>query len=113
MPALLFAKKPSTVHLSGGTYNPLAPPAHFLQRAYCRAMVDLGADIDVELERFGFYPAGGGEVVARIEPCQALKPAHFLERGEPRAAYAESFIAGLPPHLARVRTRWRQVYWAK
>ena len=40
----------------------MAPPAHFLQRAYCRAMADMGASIDIRLNRFGFYPAGGGEV---------------------------------------------------
>jgi RNA 3'-terminal phosphate cyclase (ATP) len=96
MPALLFAPTASTVKLSGGTHNPLAPPAQFLQRSYCRKMAEMGASIDVELKRFGFYPAGGGEVVARIEPCKALRPMHWLERGERVKAYAEAFVAGIP-----------------
>jgi len=101
MPALLFAPSVSTVRLSGGTHNPLAPPAHFLQRAYCRAMADMGVDIRITLERFGFYPAGGGEVVAQIHPCARLQPMHWLDRGAQTAHHAEAFIAGLPVHLAR------------
>jgi RNA 3'-terminal phosphate cyclase (ATP) len=34
LPALLAADAPSTVKISGGTHNAMAPPVHFLQRAY-------------------------------------------------------------------------------
>jgi RNA 3'-terminal phosphate cyclase (ATP) len=101
MPALLFADGPSAVHVSGGTHNPMAPPAQFLQRAYCRAMADLGASIDIRLNRFGFYPAGGGEIVASIEPCKQLQPFEWMTRGERKAAFAESFIAGVPANVAK------------
>ena len=33
LPALLHAHAPSTIHITGGTHQPLAPPVHFLQRA--------------------------------------------------------------------------------
>jgi RNA 3'-terminal phosphate cyclase (ATP) len=105
MPALLFADKPSTVHVSGGTHNPLAPPTHFLQRAYCPAMAEMGAGIDVDLQRFGFYPAGGGEAMARITPNKALKAMDWIERGALKSSYAEAFIAGLPAHLARAELK--------
>jgi RNA 3'-terminal phosphate cyclase (ATP) len=101
MPALLFANTPSTVQVNGGTHNPMAPPAQFLQRAYCRAMADMGATIDIQLKRFGFYPAGGGEVVAHITPCAQLNPFEWISRGERKAAYAESFIAGVPLSVAK------------
>jgi RNA 3'-terminal phosphate cyclase (ATP) len=101
LPALLFADAPSTVQVSGGTHNPLAPPAQFLQRAYCRAMADMGVSIDIRLNRFGFYPAGGGEVVAGIAPCKELRPFEWMVRGERRAAFAESFIAGVPANVAK------------
>jgi RNA 3'-terminal phosphate cyclase (ATP) len=61
----------------------------------------MGADIRITLDRFGFYPAGGGEVMAQIHPCDKLKPMHWLDRGALTANYAEAFIAGLPAHLAR------------
>jgi len=60
VPALLYAPGESVVRVSGGTHNSKAPPAEFLQRAYGRAMADMGAQVEFHLERTGFYPAGGG-----------------------------------------------------
>jgi RNA 3'-terminal phosphate cyclase (ATP) len=100
VPALLLADGPSQVEVCGGTHNPMAPPAHFLQRAYSRALADMGADVDFKLKRFGFFPAGGGELVADIQPCGQLQPFEWMARGECKAAYAESFIARLPSSVA-------------
>jgi RNA 3'-terminal phosphate cyclase (ATP) len=100
MPILLFAPVASTVRLSGGTHNPFAPPAQFLQRSYCCKMAEMGADIAIDLERFGFYPAGGGEVTARISPCIGLRRMDWLARGERVGGYAESFVAAVPPSVA-------------
>lgn len=101
LPALLYADQPSVVHISGGTHNPMAPPAQFLQRAYGRILKDMGANVDIELKRFGFYPAGGGEIIAKVEPCASLRSIELMERGERLATYAESFVAGVPAHVAR------------
>jgi RNA 3'-terminal phosphate cyclase (ATP) len=86
---------------TGGTHNPMAPPLQFLQRTYARALADMGATIDRQLERFGFYPAGGGVVTARVEPCAQLRPCAWMSRGARRAAYAESFVAGVPGRVAQ------------
>lgn len=99
--ALLFADRPSVLHISGGTHNPMAPPAHFLQRAYGRVLAAMGASVDFELKRLGFFPAGGGELEVRIQPCSALAPIDMLDRGERIDAYAESYIAGVPFNVAR------------
>lgn len=101
LPALLTADSPSTIALSGGTHNPMAPPAQFLQRAYNRVLKRMGADIDIELHRFGFYPAGGGEISATVRPCPQLIPVNLYTRGEPIAAYAESFVANVPASVAK------------
>jgi RNA 3'-terminal phosphate cyclase (ATP) len=101
LPALLMAEQPSTLHLSGGTHNPMAPPVQFLQRAFCRLLAEMGAQVDLRLERFGFYPAGGGEVIASVRPCAQLQPRMWMERGERKAAYAESFTAGIPARVAQ------------
>lgn len=101
LPALLFADAPSTVHVSGGTHNPMAPPAHFLQRAYGRVLAAMGASVQFELTRFGFYPAGGGEIVLTVAPCGRLHPIDLLVRGERVAAYAESCVAAVPLNVAR------------
>jgi RNA 3'-terminal phosphate cyclase (ATP) len=101
LPALLYGGAPSTVRISGGTHNPMAPPVEFLQRAYCRVLASMGARVEIDLLRAGFYPAGGGLVVASITPCAALRPIELLSRGKRFAGYAESIVAGVPASVAR------------
>ena len=101
LPALLYADEPSMIHITGGTHNAMAPPAHFLQRAYGRVLAQMGAKVDFELKRFGFYPAGGGEIVARVEPCKQLTSIDLMARGERLNGYAESFVAGVPVNVAK------------
>ncbi len=101
LPALLYADTPSTVTVSGGTHNPKAPPAEFLQRAYGRAMAAMGARIEFRLERHGFYPAGGGIMSASVQPCAQLQQLALLAPGARRDGYAESFIAAVPYSVAQ------------
>ncbi|MES2264958.1 MAG: RNA 3'-terminal phosphate cyclase [Pseudomonadota bacterium] len=101
LPALLYADAPSVVLVSGGTHNPMAPPAQFLQFSYGRALAALGAEIGIELLRYGFYPAGGGEVRATVQPCAQLRRIELMSPGERRSEYAESFVAAVPPGVAR------------
>lgn len=72
LPALLYGAAPSTVRITGGTHNPMAPPVQFLQRAYCRVLAAMGARINIELLRAGFYPAGGGKFQASCRPSVAF-----------------------------------------
>ncbi|MFZ6758587.1 RNA 3'-terminal phosphate cyclase [Undibacterium sp. Ji50W] len=101
VPALLYADAPSTIRITGGTHNDMAPPAQFLQKAYGRVLQQMGAEVSFELKRYGFFPAGGGEIIARISPCKRLKKLDMLERGERLKGYAESFIAGVPADVAK------------
>jgi RNA 3'-terminal phosphate cyclase (ATP) len=101
LPALLFCDTPSTVRITGGTHNPMAPPVQFLQRAYCRVLRAMGASIDIDILRSGFYPAGGGVVVASVAPCSGLRPLELLSRGKRLSGYAESIITGVPASVAR------------
>lgn len=101
VPALLYASRPSTVRISGGTHNAMAPPVEFLQRAYARVLASMGASIDIALLRAGFYPAGGGEVLTTVQPCARLQEIDLTERGEALDAYAEALVAGIPPSVAQ------------
>lgn len=97
---LLLAGQPSSVHLCGGTHNPAAPPADFLQRAFLPLLQRMGARVELRLERHGFYPAGGGELKVLIQPCARLAPLQLTERGALLDYYAEALLAGLPLHIA-------------
>lgn len=100
LPALLAAGVEARLHLSGGTHNPLAPPADFLQYAYLPQLQRMGVDIEMNLLRHGFYPAGGGEWELRLGAGNQLQPLHLLERGELRQASGEALIASLPVSIA-------------
>jgi RNA 3'-terminal phosphate cyclase (ATP) len=101
-PALMLADAPSQLRLGGGTHNPMAPPFHFLERCFAPLLAKLGAASTLKLRRLGFYPAGGGEMDARIEPArEALMPFDLCERGPLREAFAECFAPALPRAVAR------------
>jgi RNA 3'-terminal phosphate cyclase (ATP) len=99
IPALLFAEQSAIVTVTGGTHNPKAPPAEFLQRAYCRVLAAMGAEVEIDIERYGFYPAGGGTISASVWPCQRLQHLDLLERGSLREAYAQAIAARLPAQV--------------
>ena len=114
LPALLRADAPSTLRISGGTHNPLAPPADFLQLAWLPLLRRMGAQVDMQLLRHGFAPAGGGAIQVQITPS-SLQPLHLSEPGAVRRQQARALLAGVPGHvgereLARVawRLRWPQ-----
>ncbi len=100
LPALWFADGPSSITVSGGTHNPAAPPADFLLGAWLPVLRTMGADMDLELLRHGFYPAGGGEMLARVRPVSALTPWHAPALKTPVASRATAVVAGVPVDVA-------------
>ena len=98
--ALVYADAASTVRISGGTHNGMAPPFHFLQRAYCRMLKTMGASVDIKLVRAGLYPAGGGVMLAIVAPCAQLQQISLMEPGKRVPGFAEAVIAGVPLNVA-------------
>jgi RNA 3'-terminal phosphate cyclase (ATP) len=101
LPPLLLAGGPTTITIDGGTHNPGAPPFDFLDRVFLPLVERLGPSVRARLERHGFYPAGGGRIVARIEPAGALRGLELLERGEITSRRVRVLLANLPRHIAK------------
>ena len=101
LPALLFAKTESHIAIEGGTHNGMAPPSHFLERSFIPLLNRMGAKVSMVLERFGFYPAGGGRITARIMPCEKLTPLTLTTRGARTENFAEAFMSSIPGHVGR------------
>ncbi len=99
LPALMTADGPSVVTLEGGTHNPNAPPVDFLAQTYVPLIRRMGPQVDIRLERYGFYPAGGGRFSAIIEPSRALRPISLLDRGRILQQHACALVARLPRHI--------------
>jgi RNA 3'-terminal phosphate cyclase (ATP) len=112
---LLLADRESTVTITGGTHNPGAPPVDFLQRAFLPLLARMGATVEVTLKKHGFFPGGGGEIVARIQPCPTLQGIALYERGERQRSFAEAYIASLPVHIAEreLKTVGELMSWRK
>lgn len=113
--ALLTAKEPSTLELSGGTHNPAAPTFDYLDRVFLPLIARMGAKVDVRLDRHGFYPAGGGRWRAEVEPCSRLKPIEIMERGAPAACHTIAAVANIPFDVAEreVATVLELMSWPK
>jgi len=100
LPPLLVASDPSEIVLEGGTHNPSAPPFDFLDRAFAPLLGRMGGDVRLNLERPGFYPAGGGRFTAGITPSEILRPLSLPERGAVLRRSARALVANLPRHIA-------------
>ena len=100
LPALVAANVEARLQLSGGTHNPMAPPVDFLQHAYLPLLRKMGADVEMTLNRYGFYPAGGGELEVKLSTGEGLQPLQLNERGGLRQASVEALIAALPINIA-------------
>jgi RNA 3'-terminal phosphate cyclase (ATP) len=90
--------------IRGGTHNPMAPSAAFLEGVLAPALRAAGAGVDVACARAGFYPAGGGELRATVRalPRAPLPPAPRLLAGGAVTAFRGTVLAtaALPAHVA-------------
>ncbi len=101
LPALWRCKTPSSVRLEGGTHNPLAPSADFFSDTYLPALRRMGVCSTLELEGHGFYPAGGGVVIATVEPCAAMQNVSLTQRGELVSLDATALLSALAAGIGR------------
>ncbi len=100
LPPLLVAPGPSRLVLDGGTHNPAAPPFDFLAKCFLPLVNRMGPAVRAELQRPGFYPAGGGRFTVDIRPARRLDPLELTERGAILAVRARALVANLPRSIA-------------
>jgi RNA 3'-terminal phosphate cyclase (ATP) len=101
LPALLSANGASQIILEGGTHNYRAPSFDFLTKAYLPLVNRMGVHVDAEIQRRGFYPAGGGRLIATIEPTDSLTGFDLLDRGAEVKCHATALISHLPEHVGQ------------
>ena len=98
---LALADDESLIELEGGTHNPAAPPFDFMLHAFLPLLKRMGAQVDLELVRPGFYPAGGGKIQARIAPAKRLARLEIASRGAMVSRRARAVVANLPYTIAQ------------
>lgn len=73
MPILWFAQGQSTVKLTGGTHNDMAPSLCFFRRSFLPVLKAMGIVCTVEQTSYGFNPVGGGHWQLTVNPVAKLK----------------------------------------
>jgi RNA 3'-terminal phosphate cyclase (ATP) len=103
LPALFLADKPSTITVTGGTHNPLAPPFDFLAETFLPAIVTADFQSTCKLLRHGFFPAGGGKITFNITPRRknSHKIINFCEPLDKCQIFARIYTAKLPENITR------------
>jgi len=92
---LALAGAPSQLSLLGGTHQDHSPSFHYLALVWAPAVARLGFQFDLSLQRAGFYPEGGGEVTAEVQPARPMPPLDLRHRGTLIEAEVLSLVAGL------------------
>jgi RNA 3'-phosphate cyclase len=81
LPVALFAKNPIKISFKGGgTDVPFSPTIDHFRYVFLKILEKMGAKVEINVIRRGFYPAGGGEAEVKVYPSK-LKPLNLTERG--------------------------------
>lgn len=101
IPVLLYAKEPSTILIEGGTHIQGAPTFEFFNEVYLPQLRLMGFQVEAVLERYGFFPAGGGAIRLSIEPGGEYKPYWMVKTGALESAEVVVLYSGIDPKIAK------------
>jgi RNA 3'-terminal phosphate cyclase (ATP) len=96
LPPLMIAGAPSLLLFEGGTHNLHAPPFEFIQKTFLPLVGRMGPTVTAELQRYGFYPPGGGRFSVYVEPAANLRRLDLVERGAVLSQRARALCVNLP-----------------
>jgi RNA 3'-terminal phosphate cyclase (ATP) len=97
----------STLTVRGGTHVAWSPPFDYARDVWLAALSQMGVSTTLELSRWGWYPAGQGEVRVVIKGLSGkLSPLAQVEGGTLRRVWGRAVAANLPSHIPqRMATR--------
>ncbi|HNS52357.1 MAG TPA: RNA 3'-terminal phosphate cyclase [Anaerolineae bacterium] len=99
---LALAGGPSQITLRGGTHVAWSPPYDYLKHVLLPMLARMGIRGTAQIERWGWYPLGGGEIKVSLAGEGALHGLEGMERGALLRVRGVSASSNLPKHI---RTR--------
>jgi len=90
-----------TVDISGGTNVMWAPPIDSYQHLLFPLMRRMGIDATVKIIERGFYPQGGGRVLAALDPIRDIIPLEISNLGELIGIRGVCFSQRLPDWITK------------
>lgn len=98
---LALAAGPSRLTIEGGTHVKASPCFHFLQATWGGYMAYLGIALELSMRRPGFFPRGGGIIVANLPGGSQVRGLTITTTGKIDDLVIRSAVAGLPEAIAR------------
>jgi RNA 3'-terminal phosphate cyclase (ATP) len=96
LPGLWIHGVAARLTIEGGTHNPQAPTADFIDEAFLPLMARMGLEGDFRLGGHGFYPAGGGSIVFDLRASAKPSPLHLPHRGDILERHARAILSAIP-----------------
>lgn len=97
---LAVAEGESHLELRGGTHVAWAPSVSYLEHVFLPAVERMGLSAEIELEQWGFYPAGGGVLHAHILGQRGRpRPISLTDRGALQRIWGIAAVTNLPSHI--------------
>ena len=100
VPAVSLSGATVRLDLTGGTDVPWSPPFDYFASVAVEVLRLVGINFSASSEKRGYYPNGGGRVVAQIEPCHVLKGIELVGPSEHQPIRIASRCGRLPRHVA-------------
>jgi RNA 3'-terminal phosphate cyclase (ATP) len=105
LPLMLGTDAPSEIMIDGGTHVDHAPCFDFLQTTWQAYLETLGFTLKLRLKRPGFYPRGGGRIMANLQPTRHIQPLQLTADVHYTKVDITSISADLPDHVAERQAR--------
>jgi len=82
LPLCAFARHTVRVHIAkGGTDVRHSPTMNYLKYVLLPVLERMSLKGSIDIEKYGYYPKGMGEVSLEVEPCPHLNPLHLEDFG--------------------------------
>jgi len=98
---LVFSGQSTEVVIKGGTHVPWSPPFTYLKQVFFPMIKKIGCRVSGKIEKWGWYPKGGGEVLFSIEPIPEILSLNLTERGKLKKLSGISAVSNLPLSIGR------------
>ena len=95
----LFSKARLRITVLGGTDVRWSPPIDYLRLVHIPILKKFGGVCELEMSSRGFYPEGGGEVVAEIAPTGGLSKVDLGSQGRTVRIEGIAYAQNLPEHV--------------
>ncbi|MFH1751268.1 MAG: RNA 3'-terminal phosphate cyclase [Candidatus Micrarchaeota archaeon] len=98
---LAFASASSQLILRGGTHVNWSPCFEYLNEIFLPRIKRMGFVCEMKINKYGYYPIGGGEIEAKINKISVLKGIELQKPGPLTAITGTSLVSNLPEDIAK------------